>query len=225
MATTSYSHLPTTLRSSTHPLVLRTLEPEDAEAFAALLSDPENTRFESSQPPAAMAVSTAEVVIGRMLDSAGTPTVLVDEKVQSGPGRVNLAVVALVGEAEEFIGLGGFGSIKDLDAETGEQVQAGSDTSKTIRVGDVGVMLTPAARGKGYAGETVRLACEWGFRAAADGGLQLDRITAGTLVENQPMLAILEKKLGWTGVRCPAPPGKPGTEQVSFEVTKETWQK
>ncbi|KAK1447641.1 acetyltransferase [Colletotrichum melonis] len=227
MAPTQASHLPTTLRSPTHPLLLRTLEESDFAAVSAVLSDPENTKYD----PHASAISpeVAKIVIARMRESASVPSV-VDEasgKVVSGPGRVNLVIVHVgdvsrdtesSGGREEqekegtVIGFGGYGGINEHE-EDGQR----------IRVGDVGVMINPEYRGRGFAAEAVRLAVEWGFRKVAEGGLQLERVSATMSERNVPMRGLVEKRFGWAGV---VKPGKEeGDGEVFFEVTGETWRK
>ncbi|KAI0012950.1 hypothetical protein F4779DRAFT_614111 [Xylariaceae sp. FL0662B] len=208
----SYRHLPTTLPSQTHPhLLLRTLEPADAPALAALLSDPRNTALDGP-PSKPMDVATAVAVIRRMRDSAARPTV---DGEGEGEGRV--------------IGLGGFGSIKDVPVpvdEAGGGVvgveESEGDKRGFLRVGDVGAMIEPAYRGRGLGAEAVRLAMEWGFRAARDGGLQLDRVTATTLAANGPMVAVLERKMGWRGRRKEGE-GQ-GAEEVEFAMTVAEWE-
>ncbi|KAH8884856.1 acyl-CoA N-acyltransferase [Thozetella sp. PMI_491] len=216
---TSYSHINTRISSPTLSLVLRPLELQDAAALAGLLSDHRNMLFESPEPPKPMSTETGTIVITRMRESAATPTVVgPDGRVLSGPGRVNLAVVHTAPDAEDIlVGLGGFGSIKDLPITSDEE-------QRTERVGDVGCMLDSAYRGKGYAVEAMRLAIEWAFRSAAEGGLQLDRVTAGTLVENEPMIALIEKKLGWNGTRQQSAE-REGKEEMVYSETKDTWNK
>ncbi|EFQ30953.1 acetyltransferase [Colletotrichum graminicola] len=211
MPTIQASHLPTLLRSPTHPILLRTLEPRDAAVISAVLSDPENTKYD----PHASAVSpeVAAGVISRMRESAAAPTVL-DEasgRVVSGPGRVNLLLVYVGGDDEGVgIGLAGFGGIDEREREGGGK----------LRVGDVGAMVNPAYRGRGFATEAVRLAVEWGFTRVEDGGPQFDRITATMLEANEPMVGLMERKFGWERV---ARPGKEG--EVTFEVGPEDWRK
>ncbi|WYZ46310.1 hypothetical protein EsH8_IX_000535 [Colletotrichum jinshuiense] len=213
---TQASHLPTTLRSQTHPILLRTLEPRDAADISAVLSNPENTKHD----PHASAISpeVAKVVIERMRESAAVPTVLdeASRRVASGPGRVNLLVVLVEGGAAEdegrVIGFGGFGGINEHEEE-----------GRKVRVGDVGAMINPEHRGRGFATEALRLAVEWAFRGVREGGLQLDRVTATMSERNAPMVGLVEKKLGWQGV---VKPGKEeGDGEVLFEVTKDTWRK
>ncbi|KAF4778892.1 acetyltransferase [Colletotrichum scovillei] len=221
MAPTQASHLPTTLRSPTHPLLLRTLEDSDFAAVSAVLSDPENTKYD----PHASAISpeVAKIVIARMRESASVPSVVDEEgKVVSGPGRVNLLVV-YVGDGTDdgktssekegtVIGFGGYGGINEHEED-----------GRKIRVGDVGVMINPDFRGRGFAAEAVRLAVEWGFRKVAEGGLQLERVSATMSERNVPMRRLVEKRFRWAGV---VKPGKEeGDGEVFFEVTGETWRK
>ncbi|KAI1849312.1 hypothetical protein JX266_004807 [Neoarthrinium moseri] len=226
--TQSYNHLPTTLASSTHPILLRTLEPEDNVAFAAILSDPRNTEHEAGSPPDHMELSVATGAIARMRDSAAAPTVVSAPeesgpgKVLSGPGRVNLAIVYLGGDAAgSVIGLGGFGSIKDLSRATGEPV-ADVAAEPFERVGDVGAMVNAEYRGRGFAAEAVRLAMEWGFAPAGRGGLQLDRITATTRAANAPMVRVLAK-FGWEGRAVPAQ-GPEGKDELTYSMRADEWE-
>ncbi|KAH0431373.1 acetyltransferase [Colletotrichum camelliae] len=219
---TQASHLPTLLRSATHPILLRTLIPSDAAAISAVLSNPENTEFD----PHASAISpeVAAKVIDRMRESAAVPSVLdpASGKVASGPGRVNLAIVhvpgADAGDADGVvIGLGGFGGINE--STTSEEGGGGKR-----RVADVGAMLNPEYRGKGFAAEAIRLAVEFAFRGVEEGGLQVDAVSATMSERNLPMVGLVEKKLGWVGVRKPGE--KEGDDgEIYFEVTKDTWRK
>jgi RimJ/RimL family protein N-acetyltransferase len=245
----SYNHLPTYLPSPTHPILLRTLEPEDNAAFAAILSDPRNTDMESSDVVRSepMELSVATSIIARMRDSAAQPTAVAAAadgggsrgKVIRGPGRVNMAIVYLGQEGTEegdelrrkgglMIGIGGFGSIKDLSPATGEPVPesgpepaGGAGREDFLRVGDVGAMINTEYRGRGFAKESVRLAMEWGFRAAKDGGLQLDEVTATTLKRNAAMVRVLDR-FGW---EARPKTNKDGAEELEFEIGWEQWQK
>ncbi|GKT45668.1 uncharacterized protein ColSpa_05849 [Colletotrichum spaethianum] len=222
MATKQATHLPTLLRSPTHPILLRTMEPRDAAALSAVLSDPENNKYD----PNASAISpeVAEKAIGRMRESAAVPTVL-DEasgRVVSGPGRVNMVLVHVEGTENTMgargdegtvVGLAGFGGINEH-----EEVGKGK-----VRVGDVGAMVNPGFRGRGFATEAIRLAVDWAFTGVEDGGPQLDRVTATMSEANRPMVALVEKKFGWTGVVKPGKEGEAG--EVLFEVEPENWRK
>lgn len=240
--TNSYNHLPTYLPSPSLPLLLRTLEPEDNAAFAAILSDPRNTDMESEEVKRAdpMELSVATGAIARMRHSAAEATVVLpsggDGKVLKGPGRVNLALIYIGEEDTEeghelrkkgglMIGLGGFGSIKDLSPTTGEPVPALGDgqverEDEFVRVGDVGAMINTEFRGRGFAKEAVRLSMEWGFRSAAEGGLQLDQITATTLANNTAMVKVLDR-FGW---KAELKTSKGGIEEAHYKIDREQWK-
>ncbi|KAK6224613.1 acetyltransferase [Colletotrichum tabaci] len=226
------SHLPTLLRSPTHPILLRTMEPRDAAALSAVLSDPENTKYD----PHASAISpeVARVVIDRMRESAAVPTVLDDAtgRVASGPGRVNLVIVYVDGventvgvEGGEgvVVGLGGFGGIDEHEEEVDEKDGEGKAKRVKVRVGDVGAMVNPGFRGRGFATEAIRLAVEWAFTRVEDGGPQFDRVTATMGEANKAMVGLVERKFGWKGV------AKPGEEEgggeIFFEVGPRDWKK
>ena len=75
----------------------------------------------------------------------------------------------------------------------------------------------------------MRLAIDFAFAPAGrpggdgdSGGLQLDRVTAGTVVENEPMVRLLERRLGWHGVRRPSPE-KVGHDEMFYEMTPAQW--
>ncbi|TIC95286.1 hypothetical protein CH35J_008292 [Colletotrichum higginsianum] len=207
------SHLPTLLRSPTHPILLRTMEPRDAAALSAVLSDPENTKYD----PHASAISpeVARVVIDRMRESAAVPTVLDDAtgRVASGPGRVNLVIVYVDGVENTVgvegcegvvVGLGGFGGIDEHEEEVEEKDGDGKAMRVKVRVGDVGAMVNPGFRGRGFATEAIRLAVEWAFTRVEDGGPQFDRVTATMGEANKAMVGLVERKFGWKGSRGPA---------------------
>jgi RimJ/RimL family protein N-acetyltransferase len=160
-----------------------------------------------------MSVEAAADAIARMREDATKPTVVGDDgRVISGPGRVNLLVVYLGvdGVRGTVIGFGGYGCIHTR--------QGG------VRAGDTGVMLATEWRGKGYAAEAMRLAIEWGFASAAQGGLQLDKVTMETAVENAPMIGLLEGRLGLRGKgRRREAPEAPGREQMFYELDPEDW--
>lgn len=123
------------------------------------------------------------------------------------------------GEDEEdgiVIGLSGFGNISTL--EVGE----GPGRKRILRTGDVGAMINPPYRGRGFAVEAIRLSVEWGFAKLREGGLQLDSITASTDVENEPMIRLLEEKFEWTGVRKEKE-DVPGRYWMSYEMRSEEW--
>ncbi|GKT92976.1 GCN5-related N-acetyltransferase protein [Colletotrichum tofieldiae] len=167
MATKQATHLPTVLRSPTHPILLRTLEPRDAAAMSAVLSDPENTKHDPHA--SALSPEVAAAVIGRMRESAAVPTVL-DEasgRVASGPGRVNLLIVhvdgadnTLAASGDEGVGIGLGGSA----ASTSTRRRGGEGAGR--RRGRHGQSRVP---GRGFATEAIRLAVEWAFTSVADG--------------------------------------------------------
>ncbi|KAI0132123.1 acetyltransferase [Xylariales sp. AK1849] len=234
--TQSYNHLPTILHSPSAPIILRSFEPEDNASLAQILSDPRNTELEADNIPRQMDLAAAASAVARMRDSASQPTVLSPHgKVVRGPGRVNLVVVYLGDEGTDeghdlrkkgglVVGLGGFGSIKDVSPATNEPVpEVEGQAREFLRVGDVGAMINADYRGRGFAVEAVRLAMEWGFKQASDGGLQLDKITATTLAANEPMVAVLSRKIGWEGKAGP-PAEKEGMEEINYEMFAKEWE-
>ncbi|KAJ6444587.1 Acyl-CoA N-acyltransferase [Purpureocillium lavendulum] len=231
------SHLDTRLVSPTLPIALRTIRPGDAAAMSALLSSPSAANDGGGDPNARpLDRDRCAANIARQRADAAVPSVLARDpaaspggRVLSGPSRVNMALVLLlqppsrqgvsegegerVEEEETMIGLGGFGAIKDW-------VRNGT----ALRAGDVGVMLDPAHRRRGYAAEAMRLAIDWAFTPVAAGGPQLDLVTVTTLADNEPMVRLADDALGLrgTGVLRPAEHGEPAGE-LYYELTPEAW--
>ncbi|KAJ2977548.1 hypothetical protein NQ176_g4311 [Zarea fungicola] len=122
----------------------------------------------------------------------------------------------VVSHRGEVIGLGGYGAIKDWVRD-----------GKSIRAGDVGAMIDPAHRGRGYATEAFRLAINWAFTSAREGGPQLDLVTITTGEGNGAMIRLADEKLGLKGkgTRRNSPEqGAEDTIELYYELTKEDWQ-
>ncbi|KAM3464821.1 hypothetical protein MY5147_007612 [Beauveria neobassiana] len=226
-STIEVSHLDTRLPSPTLPIVLRTIQPSDAARLAALLSDPGNASDPNAAP---LSVTAASELIVRQRLSASVPTVVDTARggggggavIISGPSRVNMVIELLPDTASSLplvIGLGGYGAIKELVRD-----------GKTIRAGDVGAMIDPEYRGKGYATEAMRLAIDWAFAEATGGGggLQLDLVTVTMLEDNVAMVKLAEDRLGLKGRgtrRACGEEGAEGKTEVYYELTKEDWQR
>ncbi|KAK5998595.1 hypothetical protein PT974_00976 [Cladobotryum mycophilum] len=206
--TTQASHLNTLIQSPALPLSLRTIQPPDAPFFSAILAQDPNER--------PIDLPLAGDIIARQRESANQPTVCgPDGQVVSGPSRVNMVLVLKVDNEPEGlpIGLGGFGAIKDWERD-----------GKKIRAGDVGVLIDPKYRGKGYAVEAMKMAINWAFSPVNAGGPQLDLITITTLEENTAMLNLV-KKLGIKGEGITRPvEHEEGKQEVYYEVKPEDWQ-
>ncbi|KAM3439424.1 hypothetical protein MY4824_002699 [Beauveria thailandica] len=233
-STIEVSHLNTRLASPTLPIVLRTIQPSDAARLAALLSDPSNAPADPNAVP--LSATAASELIARQRLSASVPTVIDTARggvIISGPSRVNMAIELLLPDAASssslssssspplVIGLGGYGAIKELVRD-----------GKKIRAGDVGAMIDPEYRGKGYATEAMRLAIDWAFADATTGsggggGLQLDLVTVTTLEDNVAMVKLAEDRLGLKGRdtrRACGEEGAEGKTEVYYELTKKDWQ-
>ncbi|OAA40783.1 acetyltransferase [Beauveria brongniartii RCEF 3172] len=227
-STIEVSHLNTRLPSPNLPIVLRTIQPSDAARLAALLSDPSNASDPNAAPLSATAASE---LIARQRLSASVPTVIDTARggggggcvIISGPSRVNMVIELLLPDAASssplVIGLGGYGAIKELVRD-----------GRMIRAGDVGAMIDPEYRGKGYATEAMRLAIGWAFADAttgSGGGLQLDLVTVTTLEDNVAMVKLAEDRLGLKGRdtrRACGEEGAEGKTEVYYELTKKDWQ-
>lgn len=219
-STTEVSHLDTRLVSQTLPIVLRTIQPGDAARFAAILSDPANASDPHAKP---LDATAAAAIIAKQRQSATAPTVLdaATGAVVGGPSRINMVVELLLldgGQRRHVIGLGGYGAIKDRVRDDGRP---------PLRVGDVGAMIDPAHRGRGYATEAIRLAVGWAFAPASEGGLQLDLVTITTEADNAAMVKLADQKLGLRGrgaLRASPEEGGQGVTEVYYELTKKDWQ-
>lgn len=214
MAASETHHLHTRLKSQTLPVVLRTIEPQDAPWHSALLT----ADIQSSDPSAkGISVERSQELIVGQRESANVPTILgADGKVVSGPKRVNMILVLVTDEKPEgtVIGLGGFGAIKDWERE-----------GRKVRAGDAGVVIDEAYRGKGYAVEAMKLAIDWAFTPVAEGGPQLDIVTVTTLATNVAMLKLTDEKLGLKGMGVLRDHefGDPAGEMY-YELTPEQWR-
>lgn len=221
MAPLQVSHLDARIDSKTHPIFIRTLKEEDAPAFSAIMSDQGNSSDPNVKP---MSVEAAEKAIVNMRKSAAVPTVLgEDGRVVSGPGRVNMSLLVKTDDAPEgrMIGLAGYGAIKDWQRE-----------GRAIRAGDAGVLVDPRYRGKGYAAEAMKLAIDWAFTPASEGGPQMDLVTITTGSDNAPMVSVADNKLGLKSAGRlgkvsdakgfePIPEGTKG--EMYYEVTQAYW--
>ncbi|KAF5011889.1 hypothetical protein FDECE_2022 [Fusarium decemcellulare] len=204
-----FSHLTVSLSSSIFPISLRVPRSDEGAVYAALLAN--------GFPDSAQTFDTAwgDAAVIRHREAAAVPTIVstTSGAVISGPARVNLVVVEH-GDQEKVVGLGGFGSIKTWQRD-----------GKTVRAGDAGVLLDSEAQGKGYGREAMVLAMDWAVAPASEGGLQLDMITITTLADNEPMIGLVQKKLGLEGkgLLRPAEFDKEKLEMY-YEITAEDWK-
>lgn len=214
----SYFHSNTSLKSITHPITLRNLRPGEGAVFAALIANPENEDKTTADAQDALDETWGEGVIQRMTEYAKTNPTVIDAstgQVVSGPNKLNLAVVENASDGREtIIGISGYGAIKDWERQ-----------GVRVRAGDVGVVINAAYRGKGYAVEAMRLAMDWAAAPATEGGLQLDMLTATTLDSNEPMIRLIEVKLGLKGMGILRPAEFDRDKQeLYFEITASEWR-
>lgn len=206
------SHLETTrLESSKYPIFMRPLEARDAAMFAELLFSKRNNPEHGTE--------TVDIVRGGELIEAhrakmAIPTIVgADGRVVSGSPKMNLAVILTKDDGtEQMIGLGGYGAIKDWERE-----------GRKVRAGDAGVVIDLDYRGKGYAVEAMKLAMDWAFSPASEGGPQMDIVTVTTSAENAPMIKLAEEKLGLKGMGVKRP-GEFDPFEMYWELNKEQWE-
>ncbi|CEJ84919.1 hypothetical protein VHEMI03616 [[Torrubiella] hemipterigena] len=205
-------HLNARIESTTYPIILRTVQEEDAAIYAELLFGKRNNPEATSDT--VDVAKGLEIVKGHRTKMA-TPTVVgADGRVVSGPPKVNMVVVLKGdnGKDEEVIGLGGYGAIKDW-------VRDGVN----VRAGDAGVMLDVAYRGKGYAVEAMKLAIDWAFLPVSQGGPQLDLVTITTSTTNAAMIKLTEEHLGLKG-KGVTRPGEFSPSEEYWEMNKAQWE-
>ncbi|KAH8802645.1 acetyltransferase [Xylogone sp. PMI_703] len=182
----------TVLPSTKYPIYLRCPQVSDAATYAQILSNPQNIRHDPSDNGEPMKVENAEKTITAMRKSAS----------EEVPTRVNFVIVYTGGEEgkeEEVIGLSGFGGIDLIDGK---------------RYADVGVMINPEYRGRGYALECLRLCIDFAFEKLATEG-----VSCQTRVVNTEMVGVLEK-FGWKGgVRRESEKGA----EFRYEMSPEEW--
>lgn len=183
----------TNLVSPTLPILLRNPSLKDATTFSAILSNPLNNKHDLYAQP--LSPSSAESTISDMVLSASAAI----------PTRVNLVIVLLSypGASETLdspvIGLSGVGGIDVIDGR---------------RWADVGVMVNPEHRGKGFALESLRLSIEFAFRELSVHGVSCQMDSA-----NVEMVGLVEGKLGWSGVK-----GELEGVGLRFEILPFDWE-
>ncbi|KAG2186489.1 hypothetical protein INT44_002711 [Umbelopsis vinacea] len=182
------TQLQTVLRSTKLSILLRVPNVEDAPALLNLLSDPQNTEFDPHAGNGSFQLAQIEGMVVRMRESADSDV----------PGRVNLVLVD-TSDGDKVIGLGGFGHIATEGAK---------------RIGDVGIMITPEARHKGYAAEAIKMSIDYAFQV-----LKLDQVTATMLAKNIPMRNLMDKQLKLTGTIRDGEFG----QEVFYSVLPEEW--
>lgn len=218
--TISYQHEDTLLTCDAPSVTLRTLRLEDAPRFSAVLA--------ADSPPSSkpLTVEQATGAITRMQESARTPTVVYlssqnsgdggekSPQVVSGPGRVNLAVIDT--KTSNLIGIGGYGAIHTLPPSA-------ESNGHPRRAGDAGVVIDPEYRNRGIAVACMRMAIDWGFKSAEEGGLALDLVTITTSEDNEKMRKLVDQKLGLEG-RGVAREGGPTGKEIYYELDKKAWE-
>lgn len=212
--------LDTVLRSEKHPIYLRNPQVSDATAYARIFSNPENIKDEVSTSEETMSVEDAERLITAMRKSAA----------EDVPTRVNF-VVMYTGplhssedgpggkqngngdhynddekEGEErgegiIIGVSGFGGIDLIDGK---------------RHADVGALIEPEYRRRGYALECFRLSIDFAFDK-----LKTEAVSCQTLAKNTAMVGLVTQKLGWTETARTVTASH--GEEVRFEMSPEQW--
>lgn len=181
---------PIRLTTPSGRLILRSPLPGDAPALHANGIDPETIRHlphlqppppkEGESAPPVKPLSSTERWLERVI--AGHA----DRSGEKGPAGANFVLVIEEVESGKVLGDSGVGGIF-FDKEGG----TGSGDGERSLAGEVGVMLSRAAWGKGYGTEALGASLAFGFEQ-----LGLNRIVAGTLEANEGMRAIM-RKLGY----------------------------
>ncbi|RFU35002.1 hypothetical protein B7463_g1313, partial [Scytalidium lignicola] len=203
--------LDTVLTSTKHPIYLRCLRLSDAAAVAHILSNPENNKYERFSNREPMKIEEAETAINAMRKSAS----------EEVPTRVNLVVVYTGGRESRSLPHEGNGSGGEEEEEEEEEEEiviglsgfGGIDLIDGKRFADVGAMIEPEYRGRGYAFECLKLSIDFAFEK-----LKTDGVSCQTQEANAAMIGLLEK-LGWKGAVKQQPP----LCDLRYEMSPEDW--
>lgn len=106
------------------------------------------------------------------------------------PKRCNFVIVDVSDPSVpegKIVGLSGYGAVKYHDDVNG---RVEIDGVKKRTEGNVGVMLNPEARGKGFGMEAFWMSVSWGFEKAG-----FDEVSVTMLESNKGMRGIMDKAL------------------------------
>lgn len=177
------------LKSKKSTLELRTPVLLETSSLLQLLTNEANIKHDRS----ASALNTKEAVEKFILDSIkfSQPP---DAKV---PDKVNLVVLV----DGKIVGLSGLGRITtDISGK---------------RTGDVGVMIDPEFRGRGYAQEALRISFNYALKV-----LGIDEVVVSCTAANLAMQGLMEAKLGLDALRIDPRSSEFGNECL-YIVKKE----
>ncbi|KAK0513648.1 hypothetical protein JMJ35_004012 [Cladonia borealis] len=177
------------LRSKSLPLELRTPVLSETIPLLQLLTNENNIKHDRS----VSALNTKEAVERFILDAlkVSQPP---DPDV---PDRLNLVVIA----DSMVVGLSGLGRI--------------TSGVHGKRSGDVGIMIDPKFRGRGYAEESLRITFDYALR-----GLGIDEVVVSCTGANIAVQRLMEGKFGLKGVRSSPESSEFGNE-CQYTMKKE----
>jgi len=176
-----------TLTSTSPPLTLRLALPTDAPALLRIFTDSLNTEHDASTA----GLNTPPAIENLISRWRNLTTPLT---------RLNFVVVAAGGEV---VGVGGTGCIYTREGDG-------------KRVADVGVMINPEARRKGYAGASLRMTTDYLLRV-----LKLDEVTVEMRAANVGMRALMEEKC--SEFRSREREDLKFGDEISYRVGRDEW--
>jgi RimJ/RimL family protein N-acetyltransferase len=193
-STSLYSHTTVIVAKGVPDICIRSLKipqlylrlpcPEDAPALLGLFTDRLNVQYDKS----CSGLDTPEAIASLITQWRDIAPPL---------ERTNVVVV-LDGVV---IGTGGLGWI-------------GQRSSDGKWIGDAGMMITPAQRGKGYAYEALRMILDHGYRV-----LIMDEIHVSCVDKNDAFKSLMNVKFGFLAAPCQ---DKFGNNWI-WRITRETW--
>lgn len=204
------------------PVSIRIIQVRDADIFARMTSEPECRGWTDLDP---LTVSDARQEIFRLRGELGGGSVFdvgwfgaFMPRIASWPHRIYFSIIEE--STENVIGFVAFTSVEVLPQE--------NELEELHRRGEVGIVMDPASRRKGYATEAIRMLVDWGFTRITEKGLGIQSVTFRVKHENQAMKDLLEDKLTildeQTRVRILGGPGLNGwLDTVKYTIWPAEW--
>lgn len=204
-----------------HSIILRRALPADAPQLAKILNNPLNNKHDPAANSSKLSDAAMESAIKRWQPTYSSPL----------PSRYNLVILSTIPSKRPstplpIIGITGFGNIDTFDVDeaaakgvTEESSVWDEEKGKLVkRVADVGVMIEPEWRGRGYGKECVEICTRFAFER-----LGVQEVTATMLKENVEMRGLMDG-LGWEGVEKDVVSGGKPAVEWQYRMGKKRWK-